>query len=775
VTTTFTLSDTSTAYASATTDSTTTVIDSDPRSGPSEPFTWTGAGDGTTWTAASNWSDSGYYPGQFSNADQVIITPSGSIVVSYDSTETIDSLTTNSNATLDITGGSLTIGGIGSDIAGTLNLSGGTLDIAAAVSVANLTLDNQSSANSGLSGTTLTVTDSLTWDAASTAYAAIDLASAATATVTNSVYLDATFTVDGQLNVDGNMTLGSGYPGGSPAAKGIVEINSDGTVAIGAGDGIGFSFGTPGGYVDNFGLLVGDGSGANITVAVTNEVSGIIEAQYGTFSLSDGLSNAGIVEVNGALDLSGTLAGSGQIYIGNGGSLSLASLGATGAMTNAIDFLGNGTLTFGSNTLDSSHNLDQAITGFNSSDSIVYDGTVTDAVYNSTGSGVGTLTLSNGGSTVAILTLDGDYSDATFTPTSGVGSTQIAVNHASDGFYNTNVNWDSTDSWGNVTPPSSVDDATFDYPGSGPYQVTIQSSTTAYADAVTIGASGATVVDEGTLLLTGGLTVNSGAFELAGGTLQTPSITTGAGGFSGYGTVEGAVDVTGPIAASSATALDFTGPVSGTGSFNIETNATLEFDSAVGSGTTVTFEGGTGTLDLTQPEKFTATIQGFTGTAANAQHSDVIDLAGISYNSGSFSESYNGSTGVLTVSDGTNTASLTFIDFTGTFKFAADGSGGTEIYDPPASGSSVTVGGDHFFFHENPGANSGGTNTQGGSSEHEHFAGMHAEELASLTSAVTPPNGGIADMAHHHTDSITIPGVNTSYLQQHLQSLAHLT
>ena len=68
-------------------------------------------------------------------------------------------------------------------------------------------------------------------------------------------------------------------------------------------------------------------------------------------------------------------------------------------------------------------------------------------------------------------------------------------------------------------------------------------------------------------------------------------------------------------------------------------------------------------------------------------HSDVIDLAGINFDSGHFTDSYNASTGVLTVSDGTDNASLTFDNFTATFEFASDGHGGTDIYDPPAQSS----------------------------------------------------------------------------------------
>jgi hypothetical protein len=41
------------------------------------------------------------------------------------------------------------------------------------------------------------------------------------------------------------------------------------------------------------------------------------------------------------------------------------------------------------------------------------------------------------------------------------------------------------------------------------------------------------------------------------------------------------------------------------------------------------------------------------------------------------------------LSDGTDTTSLTFDGFKGTFEFASDGNGGTDIFDPPAAGTNA--------------------------------------------------------------------------------------
>ena len=101
----------------------------------------------------------------------------------------------------------------------------------------------------------------------------------------------------------------------------------------------------------------------------------------------------------------------------------------------------------------------------------------------------------------------------------------------------------------------------------------------------------------------------------------------------------------------------------------------------------IDFTGGTGTLVLNQSQSFSGQIVGFTGTAPDATHSDAIDLTGINYDSSHFSETYNASTDILTVTDGAHTAYLAFDDFQGTFEFASDGKGGTIIFDPPTTGA----------------------------------------------------------------------------------------
>jgi serralysin len=122
----------------------------------------------------------------------------------------------------------------------------------------------------------------------------------------------------------------------------------------------------------------------------------------------------------------------------------------------------------------------------------------------------------------------------------------------------------------------------------------------------------------------------------------------------------------------------------------VYTGATLELVGAASG--SVTFISSTGTLKLDTPSTFTGQIFGFTGDGTLAG-SDQIDLRGMNYSA--VHSSYNNSTGILDVSDGTMTVDL---KFAGTyslanFKFADDGSGGTIVYDPPISGQTSPPGG----------------------------------------------------------------------------------
>jgi len=123
----------------------------------------------------------------------------------------------------------------------------------------------------------------------------------------------------------------------------------------------------------------------------------------------------------------------------------------------------------------------------------------------------------------------------------------------------------------------------------------------------------------------------------------------------------------------------------------IGAGATLELAAADSS--SVTFAGPTGMLRLDHSSTFAGSISKFAGNGA-LSGSDQIDLRDVKYSS--VRDSF--ANGLLTVTDGGDTAKLTFNgSYTlANFKFASDGSGGTIVYDPPvpspSQSSSETAG-----------------------------------------------------------------------------------
>jgi hypothetical protein len=236
-----------------------------------------------------------------------------------------------------------------------------------------------------------------------------------------------------------------------------------------------------------------------------------------------------------------------------------------------------------------------------------------------------------------------------------------------------------------------------------------------------------------------------------------------------------------------------------TGGTALIAGGTIEFDAA--ASLAVTFDNGAagtayGVLVLKDASQFTGDISGFTGTAADLAHSDGIDVVGIDFNSAQFSDSYDSSTGMLKLSDGTDTASLKFVGFEGDiqdFHFAEDASGtGTLITDPPGLGQSGTVSlassdttagsgpqidqngsaaiiGDQLVFAPGIGAETvANFNTQQDTIELDHFTNVQTiQELESLIT--TDPHGdAVINLGNH--DSITVQGISADQLQQVVQA-----
>jgi hypothetical protein len=114
----------------------------------------------------------------------------------------------------------------------------------------------------------------------------------------------------------------------------------------------------------------------------------------------------------------------------------------------------------------------------------------------------------------------------------------------------------------------------------------------------------------------------------------------------------------------------------------------------------VTFADATSHLILDDASSSHIVVSGFTGDGT-LEGSDQIDLKDIDYNSQTFAEHYDATKGLLTVTDGHETATLQFNgDYQeANFKFVTDGHGGTIVYDPPVpAGPAHTYDGFDFNF-----------------------------------------------------------------------------
>ena len=108
------------------------------------------------------------------------------------------------------------------------------------------------------------------------------------------------------------------------------------------------------------------------------------------------------------------------------------------------------------------------------------------------------------------------------------------------------------------------------------------------------------------------------------------------------------------------------------------------------AGQTVSFTASGGDIVLDNPAAFSASIAGMTNA------SDKIDLGGFTYGAGetvSWTEAAGNTSGTLTVTDGSKTASLTLLGsyVTSDFSLSDDGIGGTYVVDPPHAGASASA------------------------------------------------------------------------------------
>ena len=117
----------------------------------------------------------------------------------------------------------------------------------------------------------------------------------------------------------------------------------------------------------------------------------------------------------------------------------------------------------------------------------------------------------------------------------------------------------------------------------------------------------------------------------------------------------------GNSSSSSASSIDITGSITGTGSIDLYNNATVEIGGAVSSTQTVTFEnaGGASTLILDDSHQFSGTIVGLV-EASNEGMENHVDLTDLKYVSGHMHITYDDSTDVLTVTAGSDSVPSMF-------------------------------------------------------------------------------------------------------------------
>ena len=288
------------------------------------------------------------------------------------------------------------------------------------------------------------------------------------------------------------------------------------------------------------------------------------------------------------------------------------------------------------------------------------------------------------------------------------GTVQEEPNTGSPGAYaeaTSGGNWKTASTWTTNSIPTAATNVEVEVT-TGSQGVQVQGLDTDSAKSLNIIGSGALLKDSGTLSVSGALTViNGGELDLnANGTILNAGSITGTITGSANATVQGSAssNVVGPSGTGPWTEIISTATIIESGTKTI--SGWLAIDSAAiltltGGGTqaeNILFANNfpdnhldSGTLIVSSGTTFSGTVYGFT---AGGGFSDVIDLQGVDFNSGHFTESYNSTTGVLTVNDGTNNATIHFSSFSGAFQFNSDGSHGTLITDPPADSGKATIG-----------------------------------------------------------------------------------
>jgi hypothetical protein len=428
------------------------------------------------------------------------------------------------------------------------------------------------------------------------------------------------------------------------------------------------------GTVTNFGTIEGSGAGA-YSVKLTSSASRLIaeagsmfigaaNVGGGTLTVAGGAASfAGGVISSGAINGAGTLAlTGGTTTLGAGESLSVAHLAVSGAATLVHV---NTSLTYSGAWAQSAGTLSVA-----AGDALHFTGAGDS--FAGTLAGAGKIVFSGGSDTLRSLTLASasiNAASVTLTGTLSLSGTLAATT--------THL----------VVGASATGSATLT--GGGRFVLSNLATNTvigAGAAARLINVNdkilGAGQLGDGQMSLT-----NEGLGLINGDDTVALIINTGTSTIVNAGTIEatgsGGVDILSPIRSTGVMyaaggTLTVDGAVTGTGVVKINNGAAV-FATAFSE--KVLFLG-PGILALSQSRAYAGSISGLSLTGT-----DTLDLKDIAF-SGATEASFSGTTtsGVLTVTDGTHTAkiSLTGNYLASAFTVASDGSGGTNVVDPPA-------------------------------------------------------------------------------------------
>ena len=401
---------------------------------------------------------------------------------------------TNNDDNISLNSGILTVGGtITNNGYDNINVSGGWASIGG---ITNNGWDDNLNVSGGVAAVTGNITNTYVYDILNISGGAAEISGS----ITNTGWEDNIYVSSGTLTVGGAVANQDSY----------IQVWNGGSAQFG-----GLAQSGWGVYVDPGSVLEIGSAGGAAAGALTIDSGITVTASNGAYFEASSIVDNGVIDVtSGSFALDGNLTGSGAVDIGSGASVTLTGVNAASA--NTVAFTGtNGILTLNYGALNAPTAF--TVSGFNPSDVIEVQGTVTGASYNN-----GVLTLTDGTTAVNQLTLAGNYTGDAFAATPlNNGYTQISVSSGGntatapagtgqgDSFvWGSNIagSWDNAANWNDTSgggqSPASV------APGSTDF-VTINQA-----------ASGATNVITGV--------GNSASLTIGGATVLQGQFTTGA-------------------------------------------------------------------------------------------------------------------------------------------------------------------------------------------------------------------------------------------------------